>query len=106
MIVLHEVDVSPIIVAALTVDDRSYKAVQPLTFDAAFEPEDGVFIATGDFHMMVAADTRAELEDSVVQALVFLWREYVAADPKSLTADALGLRERLTATFEGGRDAA
>lgn len=103
---IFEVDVSPVTVDALIVDGRTYNATKDVSFDVTFEPEDGVYAATGDFHLMVAANTRAELEAAVNEALAFLWREYVNADADAMTADALALREQLTTTFAGAGDAA
>lgn len=101
-----EVDASPVTIDVLTVDGRTYNARKDVSFEVEFEPEDGVYTATGDFHMIVAADTRAELESSVNEALAFFWREYVDAAPDTMTADALDLRARLTAAFSGVGDAA
>lgn len=56
--------------------------------------------------MMVSAETRAELENSILEALEFLWKEYVAADASTFTTDALDLREQLTNTFAGTNNAA
>jgi hypothetical protein len=99
-----EVDDSPIIVAALSFDNRIISAVHPIKFDVTFDPLGGDYTATGDFHMMVSAETRVELEAAVDDALAFLWNEYVVSDDP-LSEDARLLRDQLVEVF-GRADAA
>jgi hypothetical protein len=98
-----EVDDDPVTVDSIAVDGATFTVTRPVTFQVAFEPEEGIYTATGDFHMLVSAETRAELENSVLEALAFLWQEYVTADADAgtFTADALALRRQLTSTFAG-----
>ena len=100
------VDDRPIVVSSLVIDGITRSVVRPLEFTASFEPAEGIYTAIGDFHMMVAAETREELEAAIDAALIALWREYVAADPRNFSADALALRERLNRTFLGAAHAA
>jgi hypothetical protein len=100
-----EVDDSPISVAVLSVDERSYtvtKVTRPLEFAVTFDPVEGTYTAVGDFHMMVSGETRSELEAAVDDALRFLWREYVDSDQRNFSDDAKLLREQLLQTFSGG----
>jgi hypothetical protein len=101
-----EVDESPIMVTTFRFGQRRYLAARPLEFAVAFNPMEGIYTAAGDFHMMVSAETRAELEDAVDDALAFLWREYVVSDPQTLSGDARSLREQLKSTFSGDASAA
>jgi hypothetical protein len=101
-----EVDDSPVTVTALSFDQRQRPAARPLEFPVTFDPLEGLYTATGDFHMMVSAETRAELEAAVDNALAFLWREYVESDHRRFSGDALLLREQLMGTFPVGADAA
>jgi hypothetical protein len=101
-----EVDVSPIAVIALNFDQRRYLAARPLEFYVSFDPMEGIYAVTGDFHMMVSAETRAELKVALDDALAFLWREYVMSDPQTLSGDALLLREQLKSAFTGAAYAA
>jgi hypothetical protein len=96
-----EVDDRPVTVDSLTVDGVTLTVMRPLAFPVAFEPGEGIYTATGDFHMLVSTETRVELENSVLDALAFLWREYAAADARTLTADAMALREQLNTAFAG-----
>jgi hypothetical protein len=101
-----EVDDSPITVTAFRFGQREYLAARPLVFPVAFNPMEGIYTVEGDFHMMVSAETRAELEDAVDDALAFLWREYVVSDPRTLSGDAQSLREQLKNAFSGDASAA
>jgi hypothetical protein len=67
---------------------------------------EGIYTVVGDFHVLVAAETRSELEDAVASALEFLWDEYVVSDLQTLSGDAQSLRERLKRAFAGDANAA
>jgi len=101
-----EVDDSPIVVSSFGTDGVTRPAARPLEFSVSFDPSEGIYTATGDFHMLVSAETREELESAIDGALIFLWQEYVTTDPRNFSADALSLREDLTETFPGAADAA
>lgn len=101
-----EVDDRPVTVDSLTVDGLTLTVTRPLAFSVAFDPEEGIYTATGDFHMLVSTETRVELENSVLEALAFLWKEYAAADTRAFSADAMALREQLNAAFAGASNAA
>jgi plasmid stability protein len=101
-----EIDDSPVVVTSLAIDQGRYAVGRPLAFSVTFDSAEGVYTATGDFHMMVCAETRDELEHAVQQALIFLWHDYAMADPDTLSADAVALREQLIATFAASADAA
>ncbi|MBA3727571.1 MAG: hypothetical protein H0W86_14350 [Armatimonadetes bacterium] len=101
-----EVDDNPVTVDSLAVADAMFTVTRPLTFKVAFESEEGIYTATGDFHMLISAETREELENSILEALAFLWQEYVTADASTFTADALALRAQLTNTFARAENAA
>jgi hypothetical protein len=101
-----KVDDSPIVVSSFVIDGVTRSVVRPLEFAVSFEPAEGIYTAIGDFHMMVSAETRGELEAAIDAALIFLWREYVASDQRNFSADALALREQLTRTFLGAAHAA
>jgi len=79
-------------------DPAVVNGAHPIQFAVTFDPVEGMYTATGDFHMMVSAETRAELEAAVDDALAFLWNEYVVSE-KSLSEDAVLLRDRLVEVF-------
>ena len=96
----------PIAVSSLVIDGVNRSVVRPLEFAISFDSTEGIYAATGDFHITVAAETRDELKDTIDAVLIALWREYVAADPRNFSADALVLREKLNRTFLGAAHAA
>jgi hypothetical protein len=96
-----EVDDDPVTVDSITVGGATVRAARPVSFPVAFEPDEGIYTANGEFHMLVSAETRAELENSVSEALACLWQEYVASDVSTLTADAQALRSQLISAFAG-----
>lgn len=101
-----EVDEDPILIDSIMVDGATYTVVRPLEFQVEFAPDEGLYTATGDFHILVFGETRSELETAICEALVFLWQEYVTCDTNILTADALALRAQITSTFGGAGDGA
>jgi hypothetical protein len=94
-----EVDASPVAITGITADGKTLSAAEPLSFPVSFDPQEGIYIATGDFSMLATGETRDELEKAVADALEFLWREYVASDPALFSHDALALRDHLVRVF-------
>ena len=94
-----EVDESPIEVTTFGFSGQTLEATKPVNIQVSFKPEDGIYVAEGDFHLFTTADTREELEEAVNEALAFLWREYAEADPRTLSSDAKLLQEDLHNTF-------
>ena len=90
-----EVDVSPIEVTTFGFSGQTLEATKPVNIRVSFNPEDGIYVAEGDFHLFTTADTREELEEAVNEALAFLWREYAEADARTLSSDAKLLQEDL-----------
>ncbi|WP_407177181.1 hypothetical protein [Bradyrhizobium sp. STM 3562] len=76
-----EVDTSPVVIEGFSVDGRSLASAKPVNFAVEFVPEDGLYFATGAFHMMVSAELKDDLDRAVVEALQFLWREFANASP-------------------------
>jgi hypothetical protein len=97
-----EVDTSLITIDQATLGGKLRRATQPYTVNVDFEPEDGFYTATGDFHLMVTAETRDKLEASVLDVLALLWNEYALAEPSNFSADALALRQHLIGLFGAG----
>lgn len=98
-----EVDTSPIVVASLRFDQQSLPASQPLEFAVTFDPAEGTYTATGPFHVVVSAETRAELEATLDEELALLWEEYAVSE-EPMSEDAIILRDQLVEAF-GRNDA-
>jgi hypothetical protein len=101
-----EVDDSKLSITSVVLGGVTRSAIQPITFDLEFNPEDGVYIAAGPFNVVESAETRPELEAALAETLAFLWEEYVMADPETLTADARELRGELQRAFGEDKNAA
>jgi hypothetical protein len=95
-----EVDESSIEVLSI----ENHRALSRVAIPVKFDADNGCYVAEGDFHLHVVAETRDELERSVSEELAFLWREYVEVNPSTLSRDAVELRNDLQAKF-GGTDA-
>jgi hypothetical protein len=94
-----EVDDSPIEVTSFQVDGRTLTASRAITIPVKFDPEEGRYTAESEFHLMVTAETRDELEEEVNATLVFLWREYAEANQQRLSLDARLLSRDLHTIF-------
>ncbi len=95
-----EIDESPLVIEAFHAHSgEPLKAKTALSLEVSFDQQDGLYIAVGDFNLMVTGETRAELEASAVAALAFVWSEYVVASSADFTQDGLEVRGRLIATF-------
>jgi len=100
-----EVDASPFLIESIVVGGKSLKAKKPVNVDVIFHPEDGFYTATGEFNLIVAAETRDELEASILEAAAFLFNEYVHTDANNLTLDAKQLGQELKSIFGETGDA-
>ncbi len=90
---------APLTLSGLVVDGVALRARTPLRFEVSVNPVEGLFTASGPFDIVANAGSRAELEEEVVGALGFLWREYALCAPQGLSADALALRQELQDSF-------
>lgn len=96
-----EVDDTPVEIEEFAVDGQVLRKKNNTSFEVHFDPYEGTYTAEGAFHLIISAETRAELEESVVNALSFLWREYVNINPSELSTDAKDLRNALLDSFGG-----
>ena len=89
------VDTSPIEVAELELGGRNYRARPPLQFEVDFNHEEYFYSLEGDLDIILAAESRIELEDALDDMLNFLWTSYVHGNPDSFVDDARKLRNEL-----------
>ena len=90
---------APLTLSGFAVDGVTLRARTPLRFEVSVNPVEGLYTATGPFNIVASAGSRAELEEEIVSALVFLWSEYVLCAPVGLSEDALALRQELLDSF-------
>ena len=94
-----EVDPSPLEIESFEINGQIVKAIRPFVVAVNFDPVGGIYTATGIFNLIIGAETRDFLEESVIDALKFLWDEYALSDPVMFTADALDLRQNILTVF-------
>jgi len=94
-----EIDTTPLVVEKVSGAGFSLVAQHAVAFDVSFDPEDEFYVASGPFQIFATGADRDELEQEIAQSIRFLWVEYVHADAKILTEDALVLRQELTEAF-------
>ena len=86
------IDVSPIEVTDLSVQDEHLKAEPPLVFQVEFDKCAACYTLEGDFEIYLYAFSREELESSLIELLQFMWRDYAKEDDTKLTEGAQQLK--------------
>ena len=89
------IDTSSIEIAELMLDGSNYRARPPLQFEVEFNDEEYFYSLEGDFDIILAAETRIELEDALDNMLNYLWTKFVHGNPDSFADDAKQLRNEL-----------
>ena len=95
------VDVSPIVVTEIEVGGSRLVATEPVSFDVAYEGDEAeaLFAIEGEFGIILAAPTRAELEVMLEDEFVFLWEHFAQGDPTLLDPMAVELGADLRERF-------
>lgn len=94
-----EIVTEPLEIAGFELKTDYFAAKSPLSFAVTFDPEDSLYTASGDYHILVSGENRDELAKEVGDALAFLWNEYVETEVTNLTKDAIALRDKLLTSF-------
>ena len=94
------IDTSSIEVAEMTLGGKNFRARPPLQFEVEFNNEEYFYSLEGDFEIILAAESRIELEYALDDMLNFLWTEYVHGNPDSFAVDAKKLRSELLERIE------
>ena len=89
------IDTSSIEVAELMLDGSNYRAKPPLHFEVEFNNEEYFYSLEGDFDIILAAESRIELEDALDDMLNYLWTKFVYGNLDSFSDDAKQLRNEL-----------
>ena len=89
------IDTSSIEVAELMLDGSNYRARPPLQFVVEFNNEEYFYSLEGDLDIILAAESRIELEDALDNMLNYLWTKFVHGNPDSFADDAKQLRNEL-----------
>ncbi len=96
------IDLSPLIVNAITIGDRRLKARHAIHFVPHLDAESEALFVIEDatLDICICAGTREELIDEMASHIFFAWDEYAKADPATLTSKAQELRKALLDCFE------
>lgn len=89
------IDTSSIEIAELMLDGSNYRARPPLQFEVEFNNEEYFYSLEGDFDIILAAESRIELEDALDDMLNYLWTTFVHGNLESFADDAKQLRNEL-----------
>lgn len=96
-----EVDLSPLVLAEIEVDGIRLAATEPIRFDVVLEDDEvePLFVIEGEFDIILAAPTRAELVVMLEDELAFLWEHFAQGDPAHLDLQAVQLGRDLRKRF-------
>lgn len=99
------VDLSPVLLHEIQVDDGTLFIDPPLTLNPALDGETQQFFVAEleDFNLILSGPTRDALLDDLADQLGFIWREYGEANEDELTDDAIELRRLLRARLSRAR---
>lgn len=95
-----EIDQSPIYTGEIRTGARVLQPVRAIEFHVAFNKETELYEIEGEFGVILAAETRPQLESILDEELAMLWQEYAKEDPENLTDKARQLRDDLLASFK------
>ncbi|PRZ45310.1 hypothetical protein [Tritonibacter scottomollicae] len=90
-----ELDLSTITVKNFEHNDGYLSVYPPLSFEIELDEESGFLSTSGDFGILVCAETRSALEDEIDEALKMLWIEYAQEKDKALSPKAIELAKEL-----------
>ena len=95
-----EVDIAPIEISEIELAGKRYRATPPLLYQVEFCPQNYIYVIKGDFEITLAAESRIELETTLLDLLDIYWIDYAQGDPNRFTPSALELGEELRQRFK------
>ena len=95
-----EVDTAPIEISEIELAGKHYRACPPLLYQVEFCPRSYIYVIKGDFEITLAAESRIELETTLLDLLDIYWIDYAQGDPNRFTPSALELGEELRQRFK------
>lgn len=95
-----EVDVSDIQINEFSVDGEKYNLSDEWHFTVIFDEADGLYQLEGPHDILLASETRSELEEALEAEIELLWREYGCARDDELSPKAQQLAETLRKQFQ------
>ncbi len=95
-----EVDTASIEISEIELAGKRYRATPPLLYQVEFCPKSYIYVIKGDFEITLAAESRIELETTLLDLLDIYWIDYAQGDPNRFTPSALELGEELRQRFK------
>lgn len=93
--------VIPAIVDKMSAYDLTLRFFRPLMYQISYKKEYGAFIAAiQKYNVLVFGNTPQEVEESVRQEFVWLWKEYALVDDSLLDNEAKKLKRDLLQEIE------
>ena len=97
---LLAVDVSPITVNELVVENNCYSINPPLKYEVQFDYEEYFYTLEGDLKILTFGDSRMEIEGDLDYLLKVSCKDCILGNPENLAADALMVRQEMLQRFE------
>lgn len=94
-----EIDTAPIEISEIELAGKHYRATPPLLYQVEFCPRSHIYVIKGDFEITLAAESRIELETTLLDLLDIYWIDYAQGDSNRFTPSALELGEELRQRF-------
>ena len=94
------VDTAPIEISEIELAGKRYRADPPLVYQVEFHPSGYIYEIKGDFEITLAAESRIEIETTLLDLLDIYWIDYAQGDPNRFTPSALELGEELRQRFK------
>lgn len=92
---ITELDLSPINIKYFEHKGKTFNLSSPMVFEIELDNESGIMSSSGNFDILVSAETRSSLEDEIEEALIMLWVEYGQEDDGNLSPKAIELAKAL-----------
>lgn len=95
----RRVNLEPIEITELTVNNELLKADPPLKFEVGFLDSDSCYVLDGDLGLNLFAFTRNELESVLIESLQSWWLNYAIEDESKLSPSGIRIRAELLNRF-------
>lgn len=95
-----KVDDSDIRIHEVTVDGQEYTLSSEWHFKVSFDETEGLYQLEGPYGILLASETRSELEEALDAEIGLLWREYACAHDEELSPKARQLAAILREQFK------
>lgn len=95
----RHVNLEPIVVTELNVNNELLRAEPPLKYEVGFLDSDSCYVLDGDLGLSLHAYSRNELESVLIESLQSWWLNYAIEEESKLSPSALRIRTMLLSRF-------